>query len=77
MTTIRMASVTSAVLSFAACSSTPTSPARTDTQRIIAADTEPGSWLTHGRTYSEQRFSPLTRSGHQHRGGLAWLGCTK
>jgi quinohemoprotein ethanol dehydrogenase len=28
-------------------------------QRITNADSEPGNWLTHGRTYSEQRFSPL------------------
>ena len=28
-------------------------------QRIQAADDEPGNWLTHGRTYSEQRHSPL------------------
>ena len=28
--------------------------------RIIAADKEPGNWLSHGRTYDEQRFSPLT-----------------
>jgi PQQ-dependent dehydrogenase (methanol/ethanol family) len=31
-----------------------------DAARIVAADKEPGNWLTHGRTYSEQRFSPLT-----------------
>jgi quinohemoprotein ethanol dehydrogenase len=28
-------------------------------ERITAADKEPGSWMTHGRTYDEQRFSPL------------------
>src|SRR5262245_32892893 len=28
-------------------------------ERIAAADKEPGSWMTHGRTYDEQRFSPL------------------
>ena len=28
-------------------------------QRISNADSEPGNWLTHGRTYSETRFSPL------------------
>lgn len=31
-----------------------------DGARIVAADKEPGNWLSHGRTYSEQRFSPLT-----------------
>ncbi len=29
--------------------------------RIQAADTEPQNWLAHGRTYSEQRFSPLQK----------------
>ena len=27
--------------------------------RITAADREPGNWLTYGRTYDEQRYSPL------------------
>ncbi|MEJ2533407.1 MAG: PQQ-dependent dehydrogenase, methanol/ethanol family, partial [Halioglobus sp.] len=27
--------------------------------RIMKADREPGNWLAHGRTYDEQRFSPL------------------
>ena len=27
--------------------------------RIEAADSEAGNWMTHGRTYDEQRFSPL------------------
>ncbi|NOT09090.1 MAG: PQQ-dependent dehydrogenase, methanol/ethanol family [Gemmatimonadales bacterium] len=31
-----------------------------DTRAVFAADSAPGDWLTHGRTYSEQRFSPLT-----------------
>ncbi len=30
-----------------------------DENRIIHADSEPQNWLTHGRTYSEQRFSLL------------------
>ena len=30
-----------------------------DDQRIIDADDEPGNWLAYGRTYEEQRFSPL------------------
>lgn len=33
--------------------------AAVDGARIIAADSEPGSWMTYGRTYDEQRFSPL------------------
>ncbi|WP_372865152.1 PQQ-dependent dehydrogenase, methanol/ethanol family [Spongiibacter sp.] len=42
-------------------------------QRIIAAD---GSeWLSHGRDYSEQRFSPLTNinDGNVQQLGLAWF----
>lgn len=30
-----------------------------DGERIANADQEPGNWLSHGRTYGEQRFSPL------------------
>ncbi len=32
-----------------------------DTQRIVAADEAPGDWLSYGRDYGEQRFSPLTQ----------------
>jgi PQQ-dependent dehydrogenase (methanol/ethanol family) len=32
-----------------------------DGRRIIHADDEPGQWLSVGRTYDEQRFSPLTK----------------
>ncbi len=31
-----------------------------DQRRIVGADTEPGNWLTHGRSYAEERHSPLT-----------------
>jgi len=42
--------------------------------RIIAADKEPGNWLSHGRTYDEQRFSPLEQINRENVGslGLAW-----
>ncbi len=30
-----------------------------DGARILKADAEPGNWLAHGRTYDEQRYSPL------------------
>jgi quinohemoprotein ethanol dehydrogenase len=32
-----------------------------DGARIEKADSEPGNWLSNGRTYSEQRFSPLSK----------------
>ncbi len=34
--------------------------AKVDEAAIAGADSDPGEWLAHGRTYSEQRFSPLS-----------------
>jgi len=52
--------------------------ATVDGARIIAADGEPQNWLTHGRTYSEQRYSPLTQinAGNVEQLGLAWSYAT-
>ncbi|MFP6835092.1 MAG: PQQ-dependent dehydrogenase, methanol/ethanol family [Pseudomonadales bacterium] len=36
-----------------------TAMAGIDGERITNADEEPGNWLAHGRSYDEQRFSPL------------------
>ena len=49
-------------------------PADVDTQRIVHADREPGNWMSVGRTYDEQRFSPLKQIDEHnvHRLGLAW-----
>jgi quinohemoprotein ethanol dehydrogenase len=35
--------------------------AAVDGAKIADADSDPGEWLSHGRTYSEQRFSPLDK----------------
>lgn len=35
--------------------------ASVDGDRIIAADSEPGAWMSTGRDYGEQRYSPLTQ----------------
>jgi quinohemoprotein ethanol dehydrogenase len=45
-----------------------------DTKRLLEADKEPGSWLSHGRTYSEQRYSALAQVNAENVGnlGLAW-----
>ena len=45
-----------------------------DDERIIKAESEPGNWIAHGRTYEEQRFSPLTKinKGSVSNLGLAW-----
>ncbi len=52
-----------------------TGPAAVDAARLIAAEAEPGQWLAHGRTYGEQRFSPLDQIDRQTVGrlGLAWF----
>jgi quinohemoprotein ethanol dehydrogenase len=34
-------------------------PAAVDARRLNDADEDSANWMTHGRTYSEQRFSPL------------------
>lgn len=43
-------------------------------ERIENADAEPGNWLSHGRTYDEQRFSPLATINEDNVTGLglAW-----
>ena len=53
-----------AIITLASCNATdkaPSSPAKVDAMRLTAADSEPGQWMSHGRTYDEQRFSPLDK----------------
>ena len=52
-----------------------TSPAAVNAARLTAADREPGQWMSHGRTYGEQRFSPLDQINTETIGklGLAWF----
>jgi len=49
-------------------------PAAVDAARLSAADQEPGNWMSTGRTYGEQRYSPLTKVDDRNvnRLGLAW-----
>ncbi|MBV8683464.1 MAG: PQQ-dependent dehydrogenase, methanol/ethanol family [Caulobacteraceae bacterium] len=53
---------------------TPRGPADVTSERLLNADNEPGAWMTSGRTYSEQRFSPLDRinASNVKDLGLAW-----
>ena len=46
-----------------------------DDARINNADSEPGNWLAYGRTYEEQRFSPLDQINMKSvsKLGLAWF----
>lgn len=45
-----------------------------DGERIDNANASPGNWLSHGRTYNEQRHSPLDQITDENVGdlGLAW-----
>src|SRR5688500_19982762 len=55
--------------------SVPSTPAAVSAERLVAADSEPGQWMTHGRTYDEQRFSPLDQitTTTVKELGLAWF----
>jgi quinohemoprotein ethanol dehydrogenase len=50
------------------------SMAQSTGQRIVRADAESGNWLSHGRTYDEQRYSPLASidAANVTKLGLAW-----
>jgi quinohemoprotein ethanol dehydrogenase len=58
-----------------AAATAPVKAAQVDATRIVQADQDPANWLTHGRTYSEQRFSPLAKidAGNVKQLGLAWF----
>ncbi len=45
-------------------------------KRQLAAESEPGTWMSDGRTYDQQRYSPLTQvnAGNIAQLGLAWYG---
>ncbi|HEX6992523.1 MAG TPA: PQQ-dependent dehydrogenase, methanol/ethanol family [Gammaproteobacteria bacterium] len=52
----------------------PRAAAAVSADRLVNADREPGQWMSHGRTYWEQRFSPLAQITRDNVGelGLAW-----
>ena len=52
-----------------------TTPEQELQTRLIHAQAKADNWLLHGRTYSEERFSPLTQINHKNVStlGLAWL----
>ncbi|MGQ9424911.1 PQQ-dependent dehydrogenase, methanol/ethanol family [Gilvimarinus sp. F26214L] len=67
-------------LSVAGCTQNTATPpptpygAAVDDRRLLNADAEPGSWMSHGRSYDEQRYSPLDQLDASTVGqlGLAW-----
>jgi quinohemoprotein ethanol dehydrogenase len=60
--------------SLAALLSLPLHAADVDGKRIANADQEPENWMSHGRDYGEQRYSPLKKvdAGNVDELGLAW-----
>ncbi len=69
-----MAAAASAPAS-AAGSAPASDAARVDAARLLAADSEPGQWLSYGRNYEEQHYSPLAQIDKSNlaRLGLAWF----
>src|SRR6187397_3497239 len=70
---IRRAVALVAMLLVAACHAEPEAGNVTEA-RLLAADDDPDNWLSHGRTYAEQRFSPLADINDRNVGqlSLAW-----
>ena len=62
-----------AMLALGACSSQPEA-GNVSEERLLAAEGNGDDWLSHGRTYAEQRFSPLTDIDDTNVGqlSLAW-----
>ena len=72
MTSIRPAIF--ALVALAACAAPAPTPGNIDLARLRAADGEPGQWLTLGRNFKGDRFSPLERITTENATGLgfAW-----
>ncbi len=78
---LTLALATAVTLALGACSRTPDEPAaatpppaaQVDHDRLVAADGN-AEWLSYGKGYSEQRYSPLAKISHENVGqlGLAW-----
>jgi PQQ-dependent dehydrogenase (methanol/ethanol family) len=62
------------ILTVLAGANAPTKPANVTAKRLVGANGEPGNWMSYGRTYSGDHFSPLTQINRQNVGklGLAW-----
>ncbi len=52
----------------------PTARGKIDTKRLLAADKQPGEWLTSGRDFGKGHYSPLAQINKQNvdRLGFAW-----
>ena len=72
--TVFLAVISGACNQARVASENPVKPADVNESRLLSADREPGNWMTYGRTYDEQRFSPLNQINNQNVSqlGLAW-----
>jgi quinohemoprotein ethanol dehydrogenase len=73
---VRQLSLIGVFAAAALCASLVHAQARgVDAKRLLDADSEPGQWMSTGRTYDEQRFSPLQQitADNVARLGLAWF----
>jgi PQQ-dependent dehydrogenase (methanol/ethanol family) len=63
-----------AVLLASACNNAAPEAGNVTEARLLAAEEDPDNWLSHGRTYAEQRYSPLedVNAGNVGQLGLAW-----
>ncbi|WP_241233611.1 PQQ-dependent dehydrogenase, methanol/ethanol family [Altericroceibacterium xinjiangense] len=66
--------VASVLFMLAGCANTAPQAGAVTEERLLAAEDDPDNWLGHGRTYAEQRFSPLSdiNEGNIGRLSLAW-----
>lgn len=66
--------VAAAALLAVSASDPKSGPANVDQARLLAADKHPGEWMAGGRTFDEQRFSPLAQINDRNvqKLGLAW-----
>jgi quinohemoprotein ethanol dehydrogenase len=72
--TLFLAVISEACKQTRGASEMPAKPGEVNESRIINADREPENWMTYGRTYGEQRFSPLHQINDQNVAqlGLVW-----
>jgi PQQ-dependent dehydrogenase (methanol/ethanol family) len=63
-----------AIVGAASAASAQDAAAAVDAERLTNAEAEPGQWMSYGRTYGEQRWSPLAEIDAETVGrlGLAW-----
>src|SRR5690606_19481347 len=68
------ATAATAATSAAATPARAAGSADVDAERLLNADAERGQWLMYGRSYDEQRFSPLDQINDSNidQLGLAW-----